>query len=135
MGWDAFGLPAENEALLRGRHPRTTTQEYAANYRRQLQLIGCSYDWSREFTTSDPEYYRWTQWGFLLLLRRGLAYRATGWQWWCPSCRTILANEQVEDGCCWRHRETRVERRALEQWYVRTTAYADRLLADLSGLD
>ncbi len=135
MGWDAFGLPAENEALLRGRHPRQTTREYAANYRRQLQLIGCSYDWSREFATSDPTYYRWTQWGFLLLLRRGLAYRATGWQWWCPKCRTILANEQVEGGCCWRHPDTPVERRALEQWYIRTTAYADRLLADLDSLD
>lgn len=135
MGWDAFGLPAENEALLRGRHPDAITREYAANYRRQLQLIGCSYDWSREVTTSDPRYYRWTQWGFLLLLRQGLAYRATGWQWWCPACRTILANEQVEDGCCWRHHDTPVERRALEQWYVRTTAYADRLLDGLSDLD
>ncbi|TMI77145.1 MAG: leucine--tRNA ligase [Bacillati bacterium ANGP1] len=135
MGWDAFGLPAENEALLRGRHPRDTTREYGANYRRQLQLIGCSYDWSREFTTSDPRFYRWTQWGFLLLLRRGLAYRATGWQWWCPKCRTILANEQVEDGRCWRHGDTPVERRALEQWYVRTTAYAERLLTDLAELD
>lgn len=135
MGWDAFGLPAENEAILRGRHPRQTTREYAANYRRQLTLLGCSYDWSREFTTSDPSYYKWTQWGFLLLLRRGLAYRATGWQWWCPKCRTILANEQVERGRCWRHSDTPVERRALEQWYVRTTAYADRLLRDLEGLD
>lgn len=135
MGWDAFGLPAENEALLRGRHPRQTTSEYAANYRRQLTLIGCSYDWSRELITSDPAFYKWTQWGFLLLLRRGLAYRATGWQWWCPICRTILANEQVIDGRCWRHPDTPVERKALEQWYVRTTAYADRLLAELDALD
>ncbi|HEU4797512.1 MAG TPA: class I tRNA ligase family protein, partial [bacterium] len=135
MGWDAFGLPAENEALLRGRHPAQTTREYAANYRRQLTLLGCSYDWSREISTSDPSFYRWTQWGFLLLLRRGLAYRATGLQWWCPKCRTILANEQVEDGRCWRHSDTLVERRALEQWYVRTTAYADRLLQDLDAVD
>ncbi len=135
MGWDAFGLPAENEALLRERHPDETTREYAATYKRQLDLLGCSYDWSRELFTSDPAYYKWTQWGFLLLLRRGLAYRATGWQWWCPRCGTILANEQVEHGRCWRHRETPVERRALEQWYMRTTAYADRLLGDLDSLD
>jgi leucyl-tRNA synthetase len=135
MGWDAFGLPAENEALLRGRHPRETTREYSANYKRQLQLIGCSYDWTRELTTSDPAFYRWTQWTFLLLLRRGLAYRAVAWQWWCPRCRTILANEQVIDGRCWRHPDAPVERKALEQWYIRTTAYADRLLADLDGID
>lgn len=135
MGWDAFGLPAENEALFKRRHPRDTTREYSANYRRQLRLIGCSYDWSREISTSDPEFYRWTEWGFLLLLRRGLAYRAMGWQWWCPKCRTILANEQVENGRCWRHTDTPVEKRELEQWYVRTTAYADRLLHDLERVD
>jgi len=135
MGWDAFGLPAENEALLRGRHPRETTEEYAATYRRQLRLLGCSYDWTRELSTSDPAFVRGTQWGFLLLYRRGLVYRASGWQWWCPECRTILANEQVEHGRCWRHSDTPVQRRALEQWYVRTTAYADRLVADLDGLD
>ncbi|HET6946867.1 MAG TPA: class I tRNA ligase family protein [bacterium] len=135
MGWDAFGLPAENEALLRGRHPGETTREYAANYRAQLSLLGCSYDWSREIATSDPAFYRWTQWGFLLLHRRGLAYRAVGWQWWCPKCQTILANEQVEAGRCWRHGDTPVERRSLEQWYVRTTTLADRLLRDLDDLD
>ncbi len=135
MGWDAFGLPAENEALLRRRHPEATTREYSANYKRQLRLLGCSYDWTREFSTSDPAFYKWTQWTFLLLLRRGLAYRAVGWQWWCPRCRTILANEQVVEGRCWRHTDTPVERRALEQWYVRTTAYADRLLEDLDRLD
>ncbi|MEX0766376.1 MAG: leucine--tRNA ligase, partial [bacterium] len=135
MGWDAFGLPAENEALVKRRHPRDTTRDYSANYRRQLRLIGCSYDWSREISTSDPEFYRWTQWGFLLLLRRGLAYRAIGSQWWCPKCRTILANEQVENGRCWRHTDTPVEKRELEQWYVRTTAYADRLLHDLERVD
>jgi len=135
MGWDAFGLPAENDALTRGRHPRETTREYAATYKRQLQLIGCSYDWTRELATSDPAFYRWTQWTFLLLLRRGLAYRAVGVQWWCPRCRTILANEQVIDGRCWRHTDTPVEQKALEQWYIRTTAYADRLLTDLDRLD
>jgi len=135
MGWDAFGLPAENEALLRGRHPRVTTEEYAATYRRQLRLVGCSYDWNREFATSDPAFYRGTQWGFLLLYRRGLVYRAYGWQWWCPKCRTILANEQVEQGRCWRHPDTPVERRLLDQWYVRTTAYADALATALDQMD
>jgi leucyl-tRNA synthetase len=135
MGWDAFGLPAENEALHRGRHPRETTAEYARTYRRQLRLLGCSYDWGREFSTSDPAFYQGTQWGFLLLFRRGLVYRASGRQWWCPKCRTILANEQVEEGRCWRHPDTPAERRVLEQWYVRTTAYADRLAEDLDQVD
>jgi leucyl-tRNA synthetase len=135
MGWDAFGLPAENEAIKRGVHPRETTRRYAANYRRQMTLIGCSYDWEREINSSDPDYYRWTQWFFLLLYRRGLAYRATGQQWWCPSCRTVLANEQVEaGGICWRCHQP-VERRELQQWYFRITAYADELLRDLDSLD
>lgn len=135
MGWDAFGLPAENEAIKRGVHPRETTKRYAANYRRQMTLIGCSYDWEREINSSDPDYYRWTQWFFLLLYRRGLAYRAMGQQWWCPSCRTVLANEQIESGgLCWRCHQ-RVERRDLQQWYLRITAYADELLHDLNELD
>ena len=135
MGWDAFGLPAENEAIKRGIHPRETTRRYAANYRRQMTLIGCSYDWEREINSSDPGYYRWTQWFFLLLYRRGLAYRAMGQQWWCPVCRTVLANEQVESGgVCWRCHQP-VERRDLKQWYFRITAYADELLRDLDNLD
>ena len=135
MGWDAFGLPAENEAIKRGIHPRETTAQYAANYRRQMTLIGCSYDWSREINSSHPSFYRWTQWFFLLLYRRGLAYRAVGQQWWCPVCKTVLANEQVEsDGTCWRcHHD--VEKRDLEQWYLRITAYAAELLTDLETLD
>ena len=135
MGWDAFGLPAENEAIKRGVHPRETTTRYAANYRRQMTLIGCSYDWEREIDSSDPRFYRWTQWFFLLLYRRGLAYRAMGQQWWCPACRTVLANEQVEPGgTCWRCHQL-VEKRDLQQWYLRITAYADALLHDLSTVD
>ena len=135
MGWDAFGLPAENDALLKRLHPKETVPRYAANYRRQLRMVGCAYDWTREINSSTPDYYRWTQWFFMLLHKRGLAYRATGSQWWCEKCRTILANEQVLDGCCWRHSDTPVTKKDLEQWYFRITAYADRLLADLDGID
>ena len=135
MGWDAFGLPAENEAIKKGIHPRETTTRYAANYRRQMTLMGCSYDWEREINSSTPDFYRWTQWFFLLLYRRGLAYRAVGRQWWCPGCKTVLADEQVEaDGVCWRGHKG-VHKRDLEQWYFRITAYADELLADLEVLD
>jgi len=135
MGWDAFGLPAENDALLKGLHPKQTVPRYAANFKRQLKLAGCAYDWSREINSSSPEYYKWTQWFFLLLYRRGLAYRALGSQWWCEKCRTILANEQVVNGCCWRHTDTPVSKKDLEQWFFNITAYADRLLADLDGID
>jgi leucyl-tRNA synthetase len=135
MGWDAFGLPAENDAIRKGIHPRETTTRYAANYRRQMTLIGCSYDWEREINSSAPDYYRWTQWIFLLLYRRGLAYRALGQQWWCPSCKTVLADEQIESGgVCWRCHGP-VHKRGLEQWYFRIIAYADELLADLDTLD
>ncbi|HVA79829.1 MAG TPA: leucine--tRNA ligase, partial [Candidatus Binataceae bacterium] len=135
MGWDAFGLPAENEALLRGAHPAETVTRYAANFKRQLTISGCAYDWSREINSSSPEYYKWTQWFFLMLLKRGLAYRATGSQWWCDKCRTILANEQVVNGCCWRHGDTPVTKKDLEQWYIKITDYADRLLVDLDAID
>ena len=134
MGWDAFGLPAENYAIKHGIHPAQTTRRFAANYKRQMQLVECSYDWSREIYSTDPDYYRWTQWFFLLLFHRGLAYRALGSQWWCPHCKTILANEQVEDGRCWRC-DTTVTRKELEQWYFKITDYADRLLADLDTID
>ncbi len=135
MGWDAFGLPAENDALLKRLHPKETVPRYAANFKRQLKLAGCAYDWTREINSSSPEYYRWTQWFFLLLYKRGLAYRALGSQWWCEKCRTILANEQVVNGCCWRHTDTPVSKKDLEQWYFKITDYADRLLADLDGID
>ena len=105
-----------------------------ANYKRQLDLIGCSYDWDREIDSSAPEYYRFTQWLFLLIHRRGLAYKAKGQQWWCPSCQTILANEQVHDGRCWRC-DSLVEKKSLEQWYFKITDYADRLLNDLEKID
>jgi leucyl-tRNA synthetase len=134
MGWDAFGQPAENEAIRAGRNPRDMVPEYSANYRRALIRAGCTYDWDREIDSSLPEYYRWTQWIFLLLYRRGLAYRATAPINWCPSCKTGLANEEVKDGRCWRC-DTPIEKRPMPQWYFRITAYADRLLADLDTLD
>ncbi|MHB8620682.1 MAG: leucine--tRNA ligase [Chloroflexota bacterium] len=135
MGWDAFGLPAENEAILRQVPPQVNTAKNIANYKRQMDMMGLSYDWSKEITSTDPEYYRWTQWFFLLLYHRGLAYRSVGSQWWCPDCKTILANEQVVNGFCWRHGETRVQKKDLEQWYFKITDYADQLLYDLDTVD
>jgi leucyl-tRNA synthetase len=134
MGWDAFGLPAENYALKMGVHPRTTTEQNVATYKRQLSLVETCYDWDKEINSSTPDYYRWTQWFFLLLFERGLAYQAEGQQWWCPECMTILANEQVEDGRCWRHTETLVTKRSLRQWYFRITQYAEQLLSDLETI-
>jgi leucyl-tRNA synthetase len=138
MGWDAFGLPAENEARATGRHPADTTRAYAANYRRQLSLVSISYDWSREIASTDPAYYRWTQWLFLLLWRRGLIHRASRPQWWCDACQTVLANEQVtetaEGAVCWRG-HAGVGRREVTQWFARITDYAQRLLDDLDRLD
>ncbi|MCP4425517.1 MAG: class I tRNA ligase family protein, partial [Chloroflexi bacterium] len=134
MGWDAFGLPAENYAVKHGIHPRESAQTFTDTYRRQMKLIECSYDWSREIDSTHPDYYRWTQWFFRLLHERGLAYQALGEQWFCPQCQTILANEQVESGACWRCHSS-VEKKALRQWYFKITAYADRLLADLDGID
>ncbi|GAC1320189.1 MAG: leucine--tRNA ligase [Chloroflexota bacterium] len=134
MGWDAFGLPAENEAILRQIAPAQNTAKNIANYKRQLRLQGISFDWTREINSSQPDYYRWTQWLFLMLYRRGLAYRAGGLQWWCPQCKTILANEQVENGYCWRHSDQLVEKKELEQWYFRITDYAEELLRDLDTL-
>ena len=133
MGWDAFGQPAENEAIKRHRNPREMVPEYAANYRRQLDLIGLSYDWDREINSSDPKYYRWTQWIFLKLYEAGLAYRATAPVNWCPVDNTVLANEEVVGGRCWRC-DTMVEKRQMPQWFFRITAYAQRLIDDLDGL-
>lgn len=130
MGWDAFGLPAENEAIRRRSHPSKTVPRYIANYKRQMNMIGISYDWSREINSSSPNYYKWTQWFFLLLYRRGLAYRSTAPANWCPSCKTVLANEEVEGGTCWRC-GTPVEKRDLPQWFFKITDYAERLLNDL----
>ncbi len=134
MGWDAFGQPAENEAIRRGRQPAAMVAEYAARYRRTLESIGCSYDWDREISSADPAYYRHTQALFLLLHRRGLAYRAEAAINWCPSCQTGLANEEVLGGRCWRC-DTRVEERPRRQWFFRITAYTRRLADDLDGLD
>jgi leucyl-tRNA synthetase len=134
MGWDAFGLPAENEAIKRRSHPSKTVPRYIANYKRQMNLVGLSYDWSREINSSSPDYYRWTQWIFLLLYKRGLAYRSEAPVNWCPSCGTVLANEEVEAGACWRC-STVVEKRFLPQWFFRITEYADRLLSALDLID
>jgi len=134
MGWDAFGLPAENEAIDKGIHPRDSTRRYAANYKRQMTLIGASYDWEREISSSNPAYYRWTQWIFLLLYRRGLAYQAVAPVNWCESCQTTLANEEVEGGTCWRCHQP-VTRRDLKQWFLRITAYAEELLTETDHLD
>ncbi len=134
MGWDAFGLPAENYAIQMGIHPEATTAKNTANYKRQMTLIGTSYDWEREINSSDPDYYKWTQWFFLLLFERGLAYQNYGAQWWCPECKTVLANEQAEGGVCWRC-GSQVERKDLKQWFFKITEYADRLEKDLETID
>jgi len=134
MGWDSFGLPAENAAIANNTPPRQWTLNNIANMKAQMKRLGFAYDWSREVTTCLPEYYRWNQWFFLKLFERGLAYRKKSKVNWCPKCATVLANEQVVDGCCWRHEDTPVEQRELEQWFVRTTKYAEELLNDLDKL-
>jgi leucyl-tRNA synthetase len=133
IGWDALGLPAENAAIQRGVHPERWTRQNIAGMKRQLQRLGFSYPWSREIATCDPEYYRWNQWFFLRMLERGIAYRAKAPVNWCPSCRTVLANEQAEGGVCWRCKST-VEQRDMEQWFLRITAYQDQLLEDMDQL-
>jgi leucyl-tRNA synthetase len=136
FGWDAFGLPAENAAIKRGGlHPLQWTLDNIAKGKRELQMMGILYDWDREVTSCLPDYYKWTQWLFLLMLERGLAYRAMSPVNWCPVDRTVLANEQVINGRCWRHPDVEVEKRDLEQWFFKITDYADRLLDDLAGLE
>ena len=134
MGWDAFGLPAENAAIKKGIHPRVVTEQNVANFKRQIQSLGLSYDWDREVNTTDPKYYRWTQWIFLQLYKRGLAYEKEAPIWWCPKDKTGLANEEVVDGKCDRCGTT-VEKKMLKQWMLKITAYADRLLDGLEKLD
>ena len=134
MGWDAFGLPAETAAIARGLHPREWTESNINNMRSQLKRLGTSYDWSREINTSAPEYYRWTQWLFLLMFRKGLAYKAEASLNWCATDQTVLANEQAEGGVCWRC-GSKVERRRLKQWFFRITRYADKLLEGLDHLE
>ncbi len=136
MGWDSFGLPAENAAIQNNTPPRQWTLGNIANMKAQMNRLGFAYDWSREVTTCLPEYYRWNQWFFLKLFEKGLAYRKKSKVNWCPKCCTVLANEQVlSNGCCWRHEDTLVEQRELEQWFVRTTKYAEELLHGLDKLD
>jgi leucyl-tRNA synthetase len=134
MGWDAFGLPAENAAIQRGADPNVWTRENIANMERQVRLMGTGYDWSREIATCTREYYRWNQWLFLRLYEKGLAYKREAPVNWCPNDQTVLANEQVIDGRCWRC-DHPVERRNLSQWFLKITAYGDRLLADLEKLE
>src|SRR5215813_3614437 len=135
MGWDSFGLPAENAAISANVPPSEWTLRNIANMKAQMKRLGFAYDWSREVTTCFPEYYKWNQWFFLKLYERGLAYRKKSKVNWCPKCATVLANEQVvNDGHCWRHEDTFVELRELEQWFLRTTNYADELLRDLDRL-
>jgi leucyl-tRNA synthetase len=134
MGWDAFGEPAEQFAIAHGVHPRLTTDRNTANYKRQMRLIGTSYDWTREIDSSDPEFYRWTQWFFLLLYQRDLAYRDLNWQWWCPVCQTTLSSHEVSNGICWRG-HTGVTKRQIPAWYFKITAYADELISGLDTVD
>ena len=134
MGWDAFGLPAENAAMQHGVHPADWTYENIDYMRDQLKRLGFGYDWSRELATCDPSYYKWEQWFFLKLLAKGLVYKKTAPVNWCPNDMTVLANEQVIDGCCWRC-DTQVERKEIAQWFLKITAYADELLASLETLD
>jgi leucyl-tRNA synthetase len=135
MGWDAFGLPAENAALKNNRQPEEWTLSNIAAMRVQMQRMGLSYDWATEVTTCLPDYYRWNQWFFIKMYEAGLAYRKQSKVNWCPECATVLANEQVIDGCCWRHEDTLVEQRNLEQWFFRITKYANELLSGLDKLD
>jgi leucyl-tRNA synthetase len=135
MGWDAFGLPAENAAIQRGIHPRDWTLTNIASFKRVMNRFGFSYDWRREISTCEPEYYRWNQWFFLRMLEKDIAYRKKSRVNWCPKCATVLANEQVVNGCCWRHEDTPVEAREIEQWFLRITQYADELLHGLDQLE
>jgi leucyl-tRNA synthetase len=134
MGWDSFGLPTEQYAIKTGIHPAEATRTNIDNFRKQVKALGFAYDWSREIATTDPEYYRWTQWIFLQLFRKGLAYVDEKPVWWCPALKTVLANEEVINGRSERGNHP-VERKQLRQWVLRITAYADRLLEDLQGLD
>lgn len=134
IGWDTFGLPAENYAIKTGISPQEATKTNIANFKKQFKRLGISIDWSREINTSNPEYYKWTQWIFRELYKKGLAYRKESYQWWCDNDKTVLANEQVENGRCWRCGEE-VTKKRMTQWFFRITAYADELLVDIDNLD
>ena len=130
MGWDAFGLPTENYAIANKVHPRAATEKNIATFKGQLEKLGFTYDWDREINTTDPEYYKWTQWCFIKMFERGLAYESNEPVNWCPSCKTVLSNEDLENGRCERC-GSEVERKPMRQWVLKITAYADRLLNDL----
>lgn len=134
MGWDAFGLPAENYAIKTGISPQAAVAKNVENFKVQLMQMGFSYDWSREINSTDPNYYKWTQWFFLMLFKKDLAYQQESSQWWCPVDKTVLANEQVENGLCWRC-GSKVEKKSLKQWFFKITDYADRLANDLDNVD
>ncbi|MBQ6414027.1 leucine--tRNA ligase [Candidatus Saccharibacteria bacterium] len=134
FGYDTFGLPAENYAIKTGTAPQDITKDNIANFRKQAKRLGYAIDWSREINTSDPEYYKWTQWCFLQLYKKGLAYQKESYQWWCPEDQTVLANEQVENGKCWRCGHE-VEKKKMKQWFFKITEYADELLDDIDALD
>lgn len=134
IGWDTFGLPAENYAIKTGISPQEATKTNIDSFKKQFKRLGISIDWSREINTSDPEYYKWTQWIFSQMYKKGLAYRKESYQWWCPVDKTVLANEQVESGKCWRC-GSEVEKKNLKQWFFKITEYADELLADIDELD
>jgi len=134
MGWDAFGLPAEQYAIKNKVHPRVAVDKNTARYKEQLSVIGFNYDWEREVNTTDPAFYKWTQWIFLKMFEKGLAYESYEPINWCPTCQTGLANEDLEDGKCERC-ETVVEKKPMRQWVLRITDYADRMLADIDALD
>jgi leucyl-tRNA synthetase len=134
IGWDAFGLPAENYAIKTGTAPAVSTTQNIANFKNQIKRLGVSIDWSREISSIDPDYYRWTQWIFTKFFERGLAYQKESMQWWCPVDKTVLANEQVEGGKCWRC-GTEVVKKSMKQWFFKITDYAEELLNDIYGLD
>lgn len=135
MGFDAFGLPAENAAIKAGAHPKPFTEKAMENYVRQMKEIGLSYDWSKMVKTCSPEYYKWNQYFFLKFFENGLVYRKKSAVNWCPRCSTVLANEQVHDGKCWRHEDTVVEMKYLEQWFIKTTKYSDELIEMVDDLE
>lgn len=134
MGWDAFGLPAETAAITAGTHPRVWTEKNIAQMKEHIRKVGICYDWDREVSTCDPDYYRWTQWIFVKMFEKGLAYRGKASVNWCPKCKSVLASEEVHNGLCWRC-DSEVDKRELVQWFLKTTAYSEELLADIDALD
>ncbi len=135
MGYDSFGLPAENAAIKAKSHPKIFTEKAIKNFQKQQKALGLSYDWNRMIMSHDPAYYRWDQWIFLKMYEKGLAYKRKATVNWCPKCNTVLANEQVHNGKCWRHTDTQVEFKELNQWFLKITAYADELLDDIPNLN